>query len=376
MAPSEENLGDRTTIFRREDTVPVGVQEEFGHYLVVLGGAAFGQRLRLDARPITIGRDSQCGLVLASPDVSRRHCRVELIDGEVFATDLNSTNGTYIDGKRILEATALPDGSILEIGLQVLKHERRSTREVQEAQDLDRDLEKARNYVLSLLPRPIASSVPQAEWFIVPSAKVGGDAFGYGELGEDKFVIFLFDVSGHGIGAAMLSVSILNVLRQRALPGCDFRSPSDVLSSLNAMFQMENHNGMFFTIWYAVYDRRQRRLAYASAGHHPSYLVSQDRSQVMPLKTPGPLIGVMDEFQLENAVIEIPEGSALHVFSDGVFEVDDKNGRQLGLSDLLPLLRQEPVEGRSEPQRIYQSVRAFARPGPLEDDFSYLVVKF
>jgi len=64
----------------------------------------------------------------------------------------------------------------------------------------------------------------QTEWFIVPSARVGGDAFGYGELDDDKFVSFLFDVSGHGIGAAMLSVSILNVLRQRALPGCDFKS--------------------------------------------------------------------------------------------------------------------------------------------------------
>src|SRR5689334_798394 len=98
MSPSAENLGDRTTIFRREDTVPVGVQEEFGHYLVVIGGAGLGRRLRLDSRPIVIGRDSQCGLVLASPDVSRRHCRVELVNGEVFATDLNSTNGTYIDG--------------------------------------------------------------------------------------------------------------------------------------------------------------------------------------------------------------------------------------------------------------------------------------
>jgi serine phosphatase RsbU (regulator of sigma subunit) len=376
MSPSEENFGDRTTIFRREDTVPTGVQEEFGHYLVVIGGAGLGRRLRLDENPLAIGRDGQCGLVLASPDVSRRHCRVDLKGGEVIVTDLNSTNGTYVDGRRIHEPAALPDGSILEIGQQVLKHERRSTREVQEAQELDRDLEKARNYVLSLLPPPIADAVPHAEWFIVPSAKVGGDAFGYADLGDGKFMVFLFDVSGHGIGAAMLSVSILNVLRQRALPGCDFRNPSEVLAHLNTMFQMEDHNGMFFTIWYGVYDRPQRRLVYGSAGHHPAYLLSSDRTLVTPLKTEGPLIGAIDEYDFDHTEAVIPEGASLHIFSDGVFEVDDTTGKQLGLGDLMPILQSRPVEGRSEPQRIYQSVRSYARPGPLDDDFSYLVVKF
>jgi len=174
----------------------------------------------------------------------------------------------------------------------------------------------------------------------------------------------------------MLSVSILNVLRQRALPGCDFKSPTQVLGRLNAMFQMENHNGMFFTIWYGVYDRRQQKLVYASAGHHPAYLVSSDRTKLTPLKTDGPLIGVMEELSLEEGSTKIPQGSSLHLFSDGVFEVDDDNGWQLGLTNLLPLLRQPPTEGRSEPQRIYQSVRQFARSGPLDDDFSYLVVNF
>jgi len=60
MPQSEENLG-RTTIFRREDTVPVSVQEEFGHYLVVIGGAGLGRRLRLGDVPLVIGRESQCG---------------------------------------------------------------------------------------------------------------------------------------------------------------------------------------------------------------------------------------------------------------------------------------------------------------------------
>ena len=375
MAQPEDH-GDRTTIYRREDTLPEGTQEEFGHYMVVIGGAGLGRRLKLDAEPITIGRDPSCDMALSSPDVSRRHCRLQLVAGEVFVTDLRSTNGTYVDGKRIDDSTLLPDGSILEIGQQVLKHERRSTREVKEALELDRDLEKARNYVLSLLPSPIVTGTVQAEWFIVPSAKVGGDAFGYGALDDNRFAIYLIDVSGHGVGAAMLSVSILNVLRQLALPGTDFGRPSDVLMRLNQMFQMEHHNGMFFTIWYGVYNRLERTMVFSSGGHHPAYLVSADRKHLSPLATKGALIGAMDDARFAEAEMRVQTGASLHVFSDGVFEIADKQGRQLGLSEFLPLLNQPAVEGRSEPQRVYQTVRTTARPGPLDDDFSYLVIKF
>ena len=88
-------------------------------------------------------------------------------------TDLRSTNGTYVDGKRIDDSTLLPDGSILEIGQQVLKHERRSTREVKEAQELDRDLEKARNYVLSLLPSPIVNGTRP----LLPASSTASDEY-------------------------------------------------------------------------------------------------------------------------------------------------------------------------------------------------------
>ena len=88
------------------------------------------------------------------------------------------------------------------------------------------------------------------------------------------------------------------------------------------------------------------------------------------------MIGVWDEFHVREATAEVPESASLHLFSDGVFEVDNDKGRQLGLNNVLLLLQQSAVEGRSEPQRIYQSVREFARSGPLDDDFSYLIVKF
>jgi sigma-B regulation protein RsbU (phosphoserine phosphatase) len=129
------------------------------------------------------------------------------------------------------------------MGGQAIKYERRSRQDVKRSEELDRDIRKATDYVWSLLPAPIVNGRVLAEWRFVPSTHLGGDAFGYYWLDANTFVFYLVDVSGHGVAAAMHSVTVLNVLRQRALPLVDFRNPAEVLSSLNARFPMDSHNG-------------------------------------------------------------------------------------------------------------------------------------
>jgi serine phosphatase RsbU (regulator of sigma subunit) len=70
------------------------------------------------------------------------------------------------------------------------------------------------------------------------------------------------DVSGHGVGSALLATSVMDVLRTRALPDTDFRDPGAVLTALNAAFQMSDLGNRYFTMWYGVYDRRDRSLAF------------------------------------------------------------------------------------------------------------------
>ena len=112
---------------------------------------------------------------------------------------------------------------------------------------------------------------------------MGGDAFGYHMLDEDHFAIYLTDVSGHGVGAALLSVSVMNVLRSQSLPNTDFKDPEQVLEALNIAFPGEENNDMFFTIWYGVYHLPTRTLTYASAGHPPAILFTKE-STVISLK--------------------------------------------------------------------------------------------
>ncbi len=348
------------------------------HYLVQAEGQEQGRRMRLSQTPLRIGRRASCDWVLADSEVSGLHCEVVLAVGTELATvtDLDSTNGTFVEGAKVQGTAALPHGAALQIGAQLFKHEFRSPREIARSDELDRDLAQASRYVMSLLPPPIREGKVRTEWVFQPSASLGGDAFGYFRLDEDRFVGFLIDVSGHGLGAAVHTVSVLNVLRQRALPEVDFADPAQVLAKLNAMFSMDEHGGLFFTFWYGVYDAVQRRLRYASAGHHAAYLVDQDRSHLLPLRTRNPVIGAMPQARFTAAEIDVLPGCTLHVFSDGVFEIQTRSGQRWTLADFTPLLLAPPQAGLTEPQRLVNAVRALAQAGSPDDDVSLLSVTF
>ena len=351
-------------------------REAFGDYLVVIEGAQPGRRIEIGVSPVTIGRDVHQTLVFEDTQLSRLHARVTVVNGTVTLEDLKSTNGTFVDGVRLGEPIALREGQVVRMGGQLLTYERRSRRDIDRAEELERDLRRANNYVLSLLPEPITSGLVNVDWRFVPSTQLGGDAFGYFWLDPRTFVFYLLDVSGHGAGAAMHSVTVLNVLRQRALPDVDFRSPAAVLTSLNARFQMESHGGLYFTMWYGVYDAVDRTLKYGSAGHHPAFLVPADRQTAHPLGMPALMIGAFPGGQYEVREAGVPAGSTVYLFSDGVFEIVTADQQRWELADFLPLLTAPPVPGSSEVERLHRAVTEAAGTAQLEDDFSLLVVTF
>jgi sigma-B regulation protein RsbU (phosphoserine phosphatase) len=290
--------------------------------------------------------------------------------------DLKSTNGTYVDGRRITVPVKLTDGCMIRIGRHQLKYERLTRREIELSRDFERSLEGASRYVQSMLPPPISDGPVRTEWLLIPCARLGGDALGYQWIDNDHFSLYLLDVSGHGPEAAMLAVGVMNALRQKVLPGADLRDAAQVVKQLNAMFQMEDHNLMYFTLWYGVYRMSTRTLSYCSAGQHPAYLVRTDVAEAQPLRTANPPVGVTPAHDFKAESTTVPEDASLYLFSDGVFEIDTAAGQRWELEDLLPMLLEVAVPDLAETQRIYQSVQQVARRGPFDDDFSVLVTNF
>ena len=344
-------------------------------YLVVVEGDDPGRWIPLGPTPVTAGRDAQLEIVLSGNEVSRLHCLLTAVDGEVVVEDLGSTNGTFVNGHRLGTRGTLPVGGILRVGAHIFRCDRCSRREMERAIHERRDFDRAANYVRSLLPPPISDGPVQTEWVFLPSARLGGDAFGYAQLDASSWILYLFDVSGHGVGAAMHSVSVLNVLRQRALPNTDFRDPGQVIMNLNAMFQMDRHDEQYFTLWYGLYDVPSRTITYASAGHHPAYLVAPGEGAPLPLKTPGMMIGAMPHLAVKKSHAQVPVDARLYLFSDGIFEVVTPEG-PWRIQDFVALLRPPAPAGASECRRLYGSVKSVVHPRGFEDDVSLLVVTF
>jgi hypothetical protein len=104
------------------------------HFLEMEPGQLVGDPIAITSSSMKIGRSAPADIVLPHKSVSREHCVVGLANDELFVTDLNSTNGTYIDGMRISRVTILPVGSILQIGQVSMKHAVRTNPSAQHGQ--------------------------------------------------------------------------------------------------------------------------------------------------------------------------------------------------------------------------------------------------
>ncbi|HOV89512.1 MAG TPA: SpoIIE family protein phosphatase [Syntrophorhabdaceae bacterium] len=242
-------------------------------------------------------------------------------------------------------------------------------------QALAAQLAGAAEHVLSLLPKPIKQGPISTDWYYVPSAQLGGDTFGYHWIDSEHFAVYLLDVCDHGVVPALLSVSALNDLRMQTLPGTDFRSPEEVLATLNETFQMERHNNLYFTIWYGVYNKSTRHLRYGCAGHPPALLISADKD-MKELFTENMFIGGMSGVIYRCHEIDVPHESSLYVLSDGCYEITMHDGNIWGIDNLKRFLLSEGNKTDKELEVLYNLVYEINGKNTLDDDFSIVKIIF
>lgn len=239
---------------------------------------------------------------------------------------------------------------------------------------LHNEVLSAAEYVQSMLPRKIRNNVIDTDWLFAPSQSLGGDSFGYHWLDEENLAIYLLDVSGHGVASALQSVSVLNMLRFSTLPEVDFRNPAMVFAELNKAYPIQKHNYLFFTIFFAVYNKNSRILKYASAGHPPAFLFNGKISTKL-LEAQNMLIGTSDTAQFIHNEIHIEENTTLLIYSDGIidaytFDITKWNEESLQryMEDFLK--RNEPLTN------VIEYLKNISFNQILKDDVSILKITF
>lgn len=241
------------------------------------------------------------------------------------------------------------------------------------------ELAEAADYVMSMLPKKISDASVDTDWKFVTSTSLGGDTFGYHWLDDEHFVMYLLDVCGHGVGAALLSVSAMDVLRGQTLPNIDFRDPGRVLGGLNEAFDMEEHNDMYFTIWYGVFNKSTRKLAYSSGGHPPALLMKDSGGgelETKELATGGCIIGGMPNMTFNNEEVVLEPGDRLYIYSDGVYEILKPDNAMWTFEEFSEHMRKETTRPDFKIDDFYEFIKKLGDSEILEDDFSMVRFSF
>ncbi len=321
-----------------------------------------------DCQVIDVFKDGQERRLIR--DISLPNGEILLV--ELISAALKDETGNIIGAVEVArdvteqkKAEALLNKTLLEQN-EVLRH-------------LNRELSDAAGYVRTVLPPPLTSGPLQIDWRFMPSASLAGDSFGYHWIDDDHFAIYLLDVSGHGWGAALLSVSVINVLRSQALPDTDFCQPQEVLFALNNTFPAEMHNDLFFTIWYGVYAVNLHQLSYASGGHPPAILIygpSANPTQLEQLQTPNFIMGGQPNVDYQWKIQDVSRPARLYVFSDGVYDITKPDGTIWGLNDFLAFSKQSFQIDSPNLDRLLKHTRTIAQKEIFEDDLTILEIVF
>lgn len=254
-------------------------------------------------------------------------------------------------------------------------------------QRLQQELQRAAQYVESLLPKesdPRYPATHETSQLLVrtlfqPSSDLGGDVFDYVWLDDEHVAFYLLDVAGHGIKSALLSVSVLNILHRRTLKHANFYQPESVLEALNQAFQVNEAGEDYFTLWYGVYHQPSRQLTYATAGHPPGLLITPTETGIktQSLCSEGIAVGLFPDFPFDAQTVTVPERSRLYIFSDGVFEIPTGQGGEIwGFEAWQAQLEAHVGQGAIALEGLLATAQTINGHATLEDDFSILEVDF
>ena len=242
-------------------------------------------------------------------------------------------------------------------------------------QRLAEEVAGAAEYLRSLLPEKLTGSLA-SDYRLVASSHLGGDFLGHHWVDDGRLAIYLLDVTGHGVSAALLSISVYQSLRRQTLPDTNFNCPACVLSALNTAYPMELHGNKFFTIWYGFYDLRTRTLTYANGGHPPPVLLDGAAKQPKSLDGSDMTIGVSSDATYTAHTVAVPPGGRLYVFSDGAYELRNPQGQMLNLPGLRQTLARAAGHNGSSLDHTLEALRAYQGREEFDDDVSLLELRF
>ena len=255
---------------------------------------------------------------------------------------------------------------------------------------IKKDLEAGAKIQSSLLPQKasIISGI-SFDWIFLPSEFVAGDVFNYFRLDENHVGFYVLDVAGHGIPAAMLSVTLSKALSPANTQECLLKqfmpvpeppyykiiNPATAIKMLNERFQADPETMQYFTIVYGIIDIQNGETVITQAGH-PCPILLQKGTSANLIGKGGFPVGMLPNIDYEEQEIVLNRGDRLFAFSDGITECINSKQQEFSPERLMDLVE----EGRNFPLRkllelIEHRLHQWKGDNTFEDDVTLLAIE-
>lgn len=242
------------------------------------------------------------------------------------------------------------------------------------AREIEVELALASRVQQSMTPQGLHWGGMAVETYYMPARTIGGDFGAVTPLENGRLDLWVGDVSGHGIGSALVANRIYTEAMSLLKSGSDL---PDLLRQLNSfVLQQIRTPGFFFTMAAARLEQNGRILSFAGGGHPPAFWVTRE-GECRRLDSRSTVLGALeDAVDAEPPVsFKLAPGDRLALYTDGLTDVFDARDEMLGVDGLGEIVRQSARKPLAEmKESIIEQVSAF-RQGPVQDDMSLVLVE-
>lgn len=250
------------------------------------------------------------------------------------------------------------------------------------------ELKSAAEIQHSLLPLnlPVLEGINVA-WRLRPCDELAGDILNIFNLDEDEIGLYVLDVSGHGVPAALLAVTLSRMLSpvmdQASLlkshhyspEGYLITPPAGVANQLNKRFQIDMNSGQYFTLQYGVLNKKTHSLRYVSSGHPGMIYKPRDAAATL-LNSPSLPIGFLENNQYQESNVQLYPGDRLYLYSDGIPEAENPDNILFGTARMLSTLQSCAELSLEESlDKLLAEVEDWAGSSNLKDDITLLSIE-
>ena len=204
-----------------------------------------------------------------------------------------------------------------------------------EQERIKRELELGRQIQHDMLPQgPLRFGLTEIKGVSVPAKEVGGDFFNYFSLTDGRIALLVGDVSGKGVGAALLMANIQASLRTRLALGQDLDA---IAREIDVDIEGNTPGPIYATLFVGIFNPATRELRYVNAGHNPQYIL-RTTGALERMSSSGLPVGLLAGRGYAEARVQLAAGDLLFFYTDGCVEAENEAGEMFGAEKLESLL--------------------------------------